>query len=96
MVSGSDPHPPLAPHYAFVVQYTPDTQIEVGRVRGRVEHVVSRYASHFESLEALLAFMAQVLREVTAHEQAAEAEAGKPPTLHGDRPLHPGESGKKV
>ena len=96
MASGSSPYPPLAPHYAFVVQYTPDTQIEVGRVRGRVEHVVSRYASHFESLEALLAFMAQVLRDVTAHEQAAEAEAGKPPTLHGDRPLHPGESGKKV
>jgi hypothetical protein len=68
-----------------VVQHAPDTQIEAGRVRGRVEHVVSRYASHFESLEALLALWPGT-REVTAHEQAAEAEAGRPPTLHGDRP----------
>lgn len=86
MASGSDPHPPLAPHYAFVVQYAPDTQIEAGRVRGRVEHVVSRYASRFESLEALLAFMARVLREVRTPEQAAGTEAGSPPTPHGDRP----------
>ena len=81
MEAGSEHRAPLSPHYAFVVQYAPDTQIEAGRVRGRVEHVVSRNASHFESLEALLAFMARVLREVTTHEQAAEAEAGRPPTL---------------
>jgi len=85
MTLGSAPHPSLAPHYAFVVQYASDTQIEAGRIRGRVEHVVSRDASHFESLEALLAFMARVLRDVTTHEQAAAAAAGRPPTCQSKR-----------
>jgi hypothetical protein len=31
-----------------------------GRVAGRVEHVVSRQATHFLSLEALLAFIAHL------------------------------------
>jgi hypothetical protein len=70
MVSGSDQRAHLLPHYAFVVQLAADTQVETGQIHGRVEHVVSRHATHFASLETLLAFMARILRDVAAHEQA--------------------------
>jgi hypothetical protein len=53
----------LTPHRAFVVQFSAETTIEGGRMAGRVEHVVSRQASAFHSLEALLAFLARVLQE---------------------------------
>ena len=49
-------------HWAFVVQFQSDTAVEQGRLAGRVEHVVSGQATDFQSLETLLAFMAQVLR----------------------------------
>jgi hypothetical protein len=60
-----EPAPPatLAPEYAFVVQFRTGTQIASGQIGGRVEHVVSRQARTFQSLEELLAFMARVLRE---------------------------------
>jgi hypothetical protein len=54
----------LPPSHAFVVQFDASVQMDVGRVAGRVEHLVSRQATTFQSLEALLAFVAQVLREV--------------------------------
>ena len=57
-------HPPLVPEHTFVVQLRADTQVEMGQVAGRIEHLVSRQAITFESLETLLAFMARVLREV--------------------------------
>jgi hypothetical protein len=57
-------HPPLAPDHTFVVQLRADTQVETGEVAGRIEHLVSREAIMFESLETLLAFMARVLRQV--------------------------------
>ena len=53
----------LPPSHAFVVQFSADVQVDGGRVAGRVEHLVSRQATTFQSLEALLAFIAQVLRE---------------------------------
>ena len=49
----SDQRAPLSPHYTFVVQWATDTQIEAGRIHRRVEHVVSRDATHFASLDAL-------------------------------------------
>jgi hypothetical protein len=57
-------HPPLLPNHTFVVQLHPSTEIAAGQVTGRIEHLVSRQATMFESLHTLLAFMAQVLREV--------------------------------
>jgi hypothetical protein len=48
---------------------------------GWVEHVVSRQATTFNSLEALLAFLARVLREGTA----GPAEAS--PSLTGESAL---------
>lgn len=61
----------LPPVHTFVVQFSADVQVDRGHVAGRVEHLVSRQATTFQSLEALLAFIAQVLREVhTAGETA--------------------------
>lgn len=54
----------LAPRHAFVVQFHAHTDVEQGRMSGRVEHIVSGQATTFQSLENLLAFMARVLREV--------------------------------
>ena len=57
---------PLSPHWAFVVQFRAETDMEQGRFVGRVEHVVSGQATQFASLEELLAFMARVLASVRA------------------------------
>lgn len=77
METGHERRAPLSPHYAFVVQWATDTHIEAGQLSGRVEHVVSRCATHFTSLEGLLAFMAQVLQNVAERERLAQAEADK-------------------
>jgi hypothetical protein len=58
-------------HRAFVVQFYADTQVEAGHITGRIEHVVSRRAMTFQSLETLLGFVAQVLQEV--QEETSEA-----------------------
>ena len=57
---------PLSPYRAFVVQFRGETDVVRGRVRGRVEHVVSGQATHFTSVEELLAFIGQVLASVQA------------------------------
>ena len=58
--------PSLPTNHAFVVQFRAETELERGRCTGRVEHVVSGQATHFASLEELLAFMARVLTAVRA------------------------------
>jgi hypothetical protein len=60
----------LSVHRAFVVQFQADTAVEQGHLAGRVEHVVSGQAADFQSLETLLTFIAQVLRE--ARDRAAD------------------------
>jgi hypothetical protein len=55
---------------AFVVQLSAETEEEKGHWAGRVEHVVSGRATHFQSVDELLAFMTQVLR--TVRTQSAE------------------------
>ena len=57
---------PLSPYRAFVVQFRAETEVKRGRYAGRVEHVVSGRATHFASLEELLAFIGQVLAAVRA------------------------------
>ena len=57
-------HPPLPPEFAFVVQLDTGTQVEAGQVAGRIEHLMSRQATTFASLDALLAFMARIIQEV--------------------------------
>ena len=48
---------------AFVVQLTASTVISREHIAGRIEHVVSGQSTHFQSLEGLLAFIAQVFGE---------------------------------
>jgi hypothetical protein len=55
--------PSLPARRAFVVQVHADAKVEQGQWRGRVEHIVSYQATHFQSLEELLAFMVKVLSE---------------------------------
>jgi hypothetical protein len=63
----------LRPEHAFVVQFGPATQPDTGQVEGRVEHLLSRQATRFHSLEALLAFISRVLREVRDAHSTAES-----------------------
>ena len=59
----SAPTSSLSPHRAFVVQLRAETDVAAGRLVGRVEHVVSGQAATFQTLEGLLAFLAQMLAE---------------------------------
>ena len=52
---------PLSPYRAFVVQLREQADVERGQWSGRAEHVTSGQASHFQSLEELLAFVVRVL-----------------------------------
>ena len=55
---------PLSVHRAFVVHFRTNSDMTQGRVAGRVEHIASRQAAHFASLEELLGFMGRVLATV--------------------------------
>jgi hypothetical protein len=46
---------------AFVVQFHVGTDAAQDRFMGRVEHVMSGQAAHFQTLEEFLAFTARVL-----------------------------------
>ena len=54
---------------AFVIHFRPETDIEAGRLEGKVEHIVSYKAARFHSLDELLSFIASVLAEVGSPEQ---------------------------
>jgi hypothetical protein len=60
---------PLPVHRAFVVQLHATAAVAQGQLTGRVEHVLSGQAAHFDTLDELLAFMAPVLAalEGTGH-----------------------------
>jgi hypothetical protein len=57
---------PLPAERAFVVQLHVEADVARGRVIGRAVHVVSGQATHFDSLEALLMFIDQVLMRLRA------------------------------
>jgi hypothetical protein len=52
---------PLPAQRAFVVQFSAQTQVDLGRFAGRIEHVVSGHARRFETLDELLACLVQML-----------------------------------
>jgi hypothetical protein len=58
--------PDLVRRRAFIVQFRAETDLARARCAGRVEHVVSGQATHFHSLEELLAFLTRVLTTVGA------------------------------
>jgi hypothetical protein len=53
--------PSYPSHRAFVLQLHREADLAAGRVMGRIEQVVSGEVEHFESLEALLAFLTERL-----------------------------------
>jgi hypothetical protein len=53
--------PSLPTNRAFVVQLHAEAKVEQGELKGRVEHIVSMRATHFDSLEELAAFIVQVV-----------------------------------
>jgi hypothetical protein len=57
---------PVSVYRAFVVYFRTNSAVTRGRVAGRVEHIASGQATHFASLEELLAFIDQVLANVRA------------------------------
>jgi hypothetical protein len=46
---------------AFVVQFRETTDIEAGRLDGKIEHIASYQSVRFHSVDELLAFVARVL-----------------------------------
>jgi hypothetical protein len=70
----------LSPHRAFVVQFRAEANGAAGHVVGRVEHVVSGQATTFDTVDALLAFIARVLAERGAGPpEAAPGAPRRPP-----------------
>jgi hypothetical protein len=65
---------------AFVIQFRPEANVEQGRWEGRVEHVASGQARHFQSLDELLTFLAWGLTQKCV-EPAEENEAVNPRCL---------------
>jgi hypothetical protein len=51
----------------FIVHLRTDADLPAGRVVGRVEHVHSGDATHFQSLEELISFMATLLDNPERH-----------------------------
>lgn len=49
---------------AFVIQFRESTDIEAGRVEGKIEHISSYQAARFQSVEELIAFVARVLATI--------------------------------
>ena len=49
---------------AFVIQFREDTDIEAGRLEGKVEHIASYQAARFHSVNELMTFIARVLADI--------------------------------
>ena len=69
----SPKQPALPSGRAFVVQFHAEADLAKGLFTGRAEHIVSYQATRFDSLEALVTFMARVL---AAHAAEEEDEPG--------------------
>jgi hypothetical protein len=65
---------PLPAERAFVVQLHVEADLAQGRITGRVEHVLSGQAAHFDTLEDLLRFIERVLTTLRARPSAEAPE----------------------
>ncbi len=54
------PQPSLPHERAFVLQLRGDADLEHGDFRGRIEHLASMHAAHFESIEELQLFIVRI------------------------------------
>jgi hypothetical protein len=59
--SNSAQQPSLPADRAFVVQFHSDVRLEQDEFSGRIEHLVSGQAAHFQSQEELLSFIKKML-----------------------------------
>jgi len=57
---------------SFVIKFSLDANPEEGRFIGRVEHVASGQTTHFESSDALVNFLNDVLKKVRHEFQQAD------------------------
>jgi hypothetical protein len=55
---------------AFVIQFRESTDIDAGRVEGKIEHISSYQSARFQSVEELLAFVARVLAAIRDADRA--------------------------
>jgi hypothetical protein len=70
---------PLPVHRAFVVQFGAQTNGETGRFAGRIEHVVSGHARHFQTLEELVGCLVQMLATLGILPPEGQEEVGDGP-----------------
>jgi hypothetical protein len=49
---------------AFVIQFRRGTDLETGRMEGRIEHIVSYKSARFHSIDELFAFITHVLADI--------------------------------
>lgn len=71
---------------SFVIKFSPDTNPEDGRFIGRVEHVASGETTRFESSDALVSFLNDVLKKVRLEFQQEDTLAQEvPPAKFPDR-----------
>jgi hypothetical protein len=69
-------YPALPTQRAFVAQMQAGTNVEQGRLWGRVEHIVSGQVAHFQSMAELVTCITQVLSSATeASESSVESHA---------------------
>ena len=86
--------PPFLPSHTFVLQLSTDVQVESGHIAGRVEHLVSRHATMFQSWAELLAFMTLMLRkEGQEQEETPPTQAERASASPGRAVLAPGADG---
>jgi hypothetical protein len=57
---------PLPAQRAFVVQFSAQTNVKLGRFAGRVERVVSGHARRFQTLEEFVGSLVQMLTTLGA------------------------------
>jgi hypothetical protein len=69
---------------AFVVQFSAQTQVDLGQYAGRIEHVVSGHARRFETLDELVECLVQMLGTLgTPPPEGREATDGSTETAQG-------------
>jgi hypothetical protein len=57
---------------SFVIQFRADGEIQACVMAGRIEHIASSRTAHFHSLDELLTFINEVLRETRSENHEPE------------------------
>jgi hypothetical protein len=76
MTSSAEAARPLPAQRAFVVQFSAQTNVELGRFAGRVEHVVSGHARRFQTMDELVGCLVQMLVTLGTSPPEGRGEVG--------------------